>query len=149
MQAQQSNPFATEEMMDLARTSAAELARLLKEHPEENRAHVKLDGHDLVLPASSLRLLKDILQQMAAGNGVSIMPQHAELTTQEAANILNVSRPYIVKLLESGVIPFTKAGTHRRIRFADLMAYQQETQKKTQENLDALAASAQELDMGY
>ncbi|MEJ2044577.1 MAG: helix-turn-helix domain-containing protein [Reinekea sp.] len=149
MQAQNTNPFTSEEMMALASTSAAELARLLKEHPNADRAHVKLDGHDLVLPANALRLLKDILQQMAAGNGVSVIPQHAELTTQEAANMLNVSRPYLVKLLESGEIPFSKAGTHRRILFSDLMEYQKKTKQQTKESLDALAASAQELDMGY
>lgn len=86
---------------------------------------------------------------MAAGNGVSVIPQHAELTTQEEANMLNVSRPYLVKLLESGEIPFSKAGTHRRILLSDLMDYQKKTKQQTKESLDALAASAQELDMGY
>lgn len=149
MQVRNTNTFASDEMMALASASAAELARLLKEHPNEDRAHLKLDGHDLVLPANALRLLKDILQQMAAGNGVSVIPKHAELTTQEAANMLNVSRPYIVKLLERGEIPFSKAGTHRRILFSDLMDYQKKTKQQTKESLDALAASAQELDMGY
>ena len=149
MQTQDTNRLTSEEMMALASTSAAELARLLKEHPHEDRAHVKLDGYDLVLPANALRLLKDILQQMAAGNGVAVIPQHAELTTQEAANLLNVSRPYLVKLLESGEIPFSKTGTHRRILFSDLMEYQKKTRQQTKESLDALVASAQDLDMGY
>ena len=133
----------------MAGTSAAELAMLLKARPAEDRAHLKLDGHDLILPASALRLLKDILQQMAVGNGVSVIAQQAELTSQEAANILNVSRPFLVKILESGKIPFTKAGTHRRIKFSDLIEYQDRSKQQSEDALAELAKTAQELDMGY
>ncbi|GLS26176.1 helix-turn-helix domain-containing protein [Marinibactrum halimedae] len=149
MQANDATYIASEEMRGLSSTSATALAKLLKEHPEQDRAHVKLGNQDLVLPAQALRLLKDILQQMALGNGVTVMPQHAELTTQEAANLLNVSRPYLVKLLEEGEIPFYKAGTHRRIKIGDVLEYKNKIMKAREESLDELAKLSQELDLGY
>jgi hypothetical protein len=80
----------------LARASAQELSALLTELAEADRARVKLDGHDLIPPRQSLALPRDVLTEMAQGNAVTIAPTHAELTTQEAANILNVSRPYVI-----------------------------------------------------
>lgn len=133
----------------LAHASAGELSRLLVNLPEAERAQVKLDGHDLILPRQALALLRDILVEMAQGNAVTIVPTHAELTTQEAANILNVSRPHLVKLLSDGAIPFSKTGTHRRIRYQDLMAYKAESQQRSLQALDELAELAQQHDMGY
>ncbi len=133
----------------LARASAEELSRLLGQMPHAERAQVKLDGSDLILPRQALALLRDLLVEMAQGNAVTIVPTHAELTTQEAANLLNVSRPYLVKLLENGDIPFTKAGTHRRIRYQDLMTYREQRMLESKSALDELTAQAQELNMGY
>jgi excisionase family DNA binding protein len=133
----------------LARASAEELSRLLGRIPQTERAQVKLDGNDLVLPRQALALLRDLLVEMAQGNAVTIVPTHAELTTQEAANLLNVSRPHLVKLLESGDIPFSKTGTHRRIRYQDLMIYREQRMLESKNALDKLAVQAQELDMGY
>lgn len=79
--------------------------------------------HRIELPTSALRLLVDILAALAEGNAVKVVPIHAELTTQEAADLLNVSRPHMIKLLESGEISYHKTGKHRRVRFADLMDY--------------------------
>ncbi len=133
----------------LARTSAEELSRLLGQMPEAERARVQLDGSDLILPRHALALLRDLLVEMAQGNAVTIVPTHAELTTQEAANLLNVSRPYLVKLLEGNAIPFSKTGTHRRIRYQDLMAYRDQLKHDSQSALEELTTQAQELDMGY
>ncbi|MCU5787656.1 helix-turn-helix domain-containing protein [Alloalcanivorax marinus] len=134
---------------DLARESAAALAKLLKAHPRQDRARVRMDDTDLVLPLQALELLRNILTEMAQGNAVTIMPVHAELTTQEAANLLNVSRPHLVKLLEDGAIPFSKVGTHRRIRFQDVMEYRAARNSESEAALQALADQAQEHDMGY
>jgi excisionase family DNA binding protein len=133
----------------LARTSAEELARLLAAKPASDRARVQLDGRDLILPRMALNLLRDLLTEMAQGNAVTVVPTHAELTTQEAANLLNVSRPHLVKLLEEGKLAFTKAGAHRRIRYQDLIAYRQQRDQRSHQLLDELAAQAQEHGMGY
>ncbi len=133
----------------LARTSAEELSRLLGKKPKAERAGIKLDGNDLILPRQALALLRDLLVEMAQGNAVTIVPTHAVLTTQEAANILNVSRPHLVKLLEEGAIPFSKTGTHRRIRYQDLIAYRNQRTRESKAALDKLATQAQEHDMGY
>lgn len=137
------------EVADLARASASELGRLLGENPSIDRAQIKLDGHDIILPRQALTLLKDLLAEMAQGNAVTVVPTHAELTTQEAANFLNVSRPFLVKLLEEGVIPFARTGTHRRIRYQDILEYKQQRSEESRDALDELVSQAQELDMGY
>ena len=98
---------------------------------------------------AALQLLREILSELADGNAVKVVPVHAELTTQEAADLLNVSRPYLVKLLETGKLAFHKTGKHRRIRFDDLMSYKQAREENSRLALDALAAEAQELSMGY
>ncbi|MGM0703347.1 MAG: helix-turn-helix domain-containing protein [Pseudomonadota bacterium] len=137
------------ELTRLARASATELSQLLRERPESDRAHIKLDGADLVLPRQALVMLRDLLTEMAQGNAVTILPTHAEVTTQEAANMLNVSRPHLVKLLEEGEIPFTRVGTHRRIRLQDLLAYKRQQEEASEAALQELADQAQDLDMGY
>lgn len=133
----------------LARTSAEELSRLLATKPAADRARVQLDGRDLILPRLALALLRDLLTEMAQGNAVTVVPTHAELTTQEAANLLNVSRPHLIKLLEEKRIPFSKTGSHRRIRYQDLRAYKQQQDAESHKLLDELVAEAQKHDMGY
>ena len=109
----------------------------------------KKQAHQVELPTSALRLLLDILAELAEGNAVKVVPVHAELTTQEAADMLNVSRPHLVKLLEEGGLPFHKTGKHRRVRFADLMQFKAQRDQASEDAMAQLAKQAQELAMGY
>jgi len=106
-------------------------------------------GQTLELPAGAVALLMDILEAMAAGQGVSLIPENAELTTVQAAGVLNVSRPYLIKLLEENAIPHRKVGKHRRIRMEDVMAYKARIDREREAILDQLTLDAQQNDMGY
>ena len=141
-----------EKEVEAAVQGQRELASLLSTKFETQRIDIfdKEDKpHRLVLPTSALRLLVDILGELALGNAVKVVPVHAELTSQEAADLLNVSRPHLVKMLEDGAIPFTKTGRHRRVRFSDLMAFKQRRDEQSQEAMEALVQQAQELGMVY
>jgi excisionase family DNA binding protein len=103
---------------------------------------------EVMLPASAVRLLVDILTNMSEGNAITLIPIHAELTTQQAADMLNVSRKFLIdELLEKGVIPCRKVGTHRRIPFEALMEYKQKNKARRRQALSELAAHDQELDL--
>jgi len=101
------------------------------------------------LPREAFELLLEVLGQMANGNAVTIVPVHTELTTHQAAEILNVSRPYLIGLLEAGEIPYRRVGTHRRIRLTDLMAYKQQDDARRDEVLAELTRQSEDLDLGY
>jgi excisionase family DNA binding protein len=105
--------------------------------------------HSVILPTSVLRLLLDLLAEIGQGNAVSIFPIHAELTTQEAADVLNVSHPYLVQLLEKEEIPYRKMGSHRRVCYQDVIEYKQRIVANRLAALNELTAQAQELNMGY
>ncbi|MFM2404391.1 MAG: hypothetical protein RL223_2271 [Pseudomonadota bacterium] len=128
------------------------LAAFLSTEHETQRIQIfddRNEAHAVELPTSALRLLVDILSELAEGNAVKVVPIHAELTSQDAADMLNVSRPHLVKLLESGALPFHKAGKHRRVRFSDLMAYKAAQEQRSAAAMEELAAQAQALQMGY
>ena len=128
-------------------------SRTLAKYADQSRVKLSIEGaqgkDELILPGPALDLLLNILGEISQGNAVNVMPVHAELSTQEAANLLNVSRPHLVKLLESGEIGFTKVGTHRRVLAKDVIAYKQATDAKRTEALDELAEIAQLNGMGY
>jgi len=137
------------------RTAARETSRLLApllKRTRPLRLHIDdARGRDEVatLPPMAVRLLVDLLTEMAKGNAVTLIPVHAELTTQEVANLLNVSRPHVVQLIKAKQLPARKVGTHRRVRFADVQAYKARSEGERNKALEALARQAQELDMGY
>jgi excisionase family DNA binding protein len=91
----------------------------------------------------------DILGAMASGQGITLIPENAELTTVQAADILNVSRPFMIKLLEEGALPYRKVGKHRRVLMEDVMNYKRAIDQEREAVLDKLVADAQEQDMGY
>jgi excisionase family DNA binding protein len=135
---------------------ALESSRRLASHKLGRRASVRIqlldDGKEpeaVAVPTSALRLFLQLLTEMSQGNAVTLIPTHAELTTQQAAELLNVSRPYVVKLLDEGRIPFRTVGKYRRVRFEDLMAYKRQDDEARAKILDELTAEAQELGMGY
>lgn len=103
----------------------------------------------IVLPQDALRGFLEILAQMANGNAVTIVPVHAEFTTQQAADYLNVSRPFLISLLEEKKIPFRTVGSHRRIRFIDLKAYREADDQQRERVLAELAEDAQKNNHGY
>ena len=125
------------------------LAAYLATQFETQHIQIFDDQKQVELPTSALRLLVDILAELADGNAVKVVPVHAELTTQEAADLLNVSRPHLVKLLEEGVLAYHRTGKHRRVRFADLMHYKETRERASEQAMAELAQQSQELGMGY
>jgi excisionase family DNA binding protein len=129
-------------------------SRTLSKYADAERVRLTLQASngstdELILPGAVLQVLLDALAQMAQGNAVSLLPVHQELSTQDAANLLNVSRPFLVGLLEQGQMPFRKVGTHRRVLLSDVLAYRERIDHEREQALDELAAIAQQDDMGY
>jgi len=143
----------TPEDADLARVSSRALARFAGSQPQVS-IRVQADGlhpedESVTIPVPAFQLLMSILNQMAQGNAVTVIPVHAELTTQQAAELLNVSRPFVIKLIDEKALPCKMVGTHRRVLFSDLMDYKRNVDADRLRVLDELAAQAQELGMGY
>lgn len=97
------------------------------------------NNETIELPESAFRLLKAVIHQLAMDNAVSVVPVHKQLTTQQAADLLNISRPYLIQLLERKEIPYERVGTHRRLKFGDVMGYRQRRAEEEESAIDALA----------
>jgi excisionase family DNA binding protein len=135
-----------------ARKALRALARATKGNVGHVRFELKGEEPDAVavsVPQEALEILVEVLGQMANGNAVTIVPIHEELTTYKAAELLNVSRPYLIGLLDAGKIPYRMVGTHRRVRFTDLMAFKKQDDARRDEALAELTQQAEDLDLGY
>jgi excisionase family DNA binding protein len=130
----------------LARETSRVLSARLR---DDNLLRLRIVGgssREIVkLPAAAVRLLVRILEEMARGNTVALTPVRAELTTQQAAEILNISRPSLIQLLDEGQIGYRRVGTHRRVRFDALIKYKRQADAARREALTELAAYDQEL----
>lgn len=104
---------------------------------------------DVTIPAKALQLLAVILDSMAQGKTISLLASDSEIGTQQAADLLQVSRPHLVKLLEEGLIPFRKVGSHRRLLLCDILSYETRQKERRADHLRFLAQQAQELNLGY
>lgn len=135
----------SEDDVELARLASRQLSRRKREQLTVGLE----DGSELVLPKAAALLLTHLLTEMSQGNAITLIPLHAELSTKQAADYLNVSRPFLVKLLEDGKIPFRKVGSHRRVLFTDLKTYKERFEAERQKVMAELAAQAEELDLGY
>ena len=102
------------------------------------RAECDGDTVDVTVPRAAYQLLLESLAQLSNGNAVTVVPVHAELTTQQAAALLNVSRPHLVHLLEDGALPFRKVGTHRRVLAEDVIAYKLRDDEQRRQAADGL-----------
>jgi excisionase family DNA binding protein len=133
---------------EIALRAARRIGDYLTAHPGADPVRIQgeLAGDDaLVVPREAAVMLAQILGFLANGQGVTITPSNAMLTTQQAADFLNVSRPYLIKLLEAGEIPFEKVGTHRRVAFGELMEYKRRDDQERRRAADELTELGQEL----
>lgn len=138
----------TERDVQVASRVVSEL-RTAKGKPPAKYSLASSSGFEIELSEGAFSLLTRILTEMSKGNGIMVMPLHAELTTQQAADFLNVSRPFIIGMLERGEIPFRTVGRHRRVRLEDIANFRKQVEEKRLDALNELAAQAQELNMGY
>lgn len=130
-----------------ARRTARRIADYLTSNPDEDPLEIKVEvGADaLIVPRAAAAMLAQVMGLLANGQGVFLVPAEAQLTTQQAADMLNVSRPYLIGLLEAGAIPYTKVGRHRRITFRNLDDYKRHADQHQRQAADELAALGQEL----
>ena len=131
----------------LARAAANVLGKLRRKRvtiqPEGGR------GKGVSVPGPALELLIEILDEMGKGNAVTILSQHAELTTQQAAELLNVSRPFLIKLIDEKRLPSRRVGNRRKVRAADVLAFKRRDDAERAAAADALAEEAESLGLGY
>ena len=148
-------PVQTVNPADISEKQRDQLQEKLKRVSRSHNHHggeqctMKIDGEEFSVPSHVADGVIHMLSEVASGREVSVDAQETELTTTQAAEILNVSRPHLVKLLENGDIPFHKVGSHRRVYRRDVLAYKQDQRREAEDAMQKLADQAQELDMGY
>ncbi len=139
------DPSEQDELVELRE----QLARIAGRRPRPVAKLVSPDGTEVEIPASAFAALQAIVRDMAQGLTVTLIPHDRELTTKEAADILNVSRPFLVKLLDRGEMPYHRIGTHRRLRVEDVLAYRELRAARRREKLRELTELSEQLEGGY
>ena len=139
----------TGEERQTARDLLRELAALRPNRVVHVRSETKDNRVDVVLPERVFEALLELLRHTAEGNAVTLVPVHAELTTQQAADLLNVSRSHLIKLLENGELPFHRTGRHRRGLAEDLFTYRDKRRAESKEAFQELADLSQQHGLGY
>ncbi|QXT63477.1 excisionase family DNA-binding protein [Tessaracoccus palaemonis] len=127
---------------------SAEIALLARFVEREEAATPKLvgpDGESVALPEEIYRVLTMVVEEMRAGNAVSVVPVSQRIGTQEAAELLGISRPTLVRLLEGGEIPYDKPSRHRRLQLSDVLEYRDRSHSRAKETLNAMTAEASNL----
>ena len=130
------------------RSGIAKLSSALHDaidRPEARCSLVGPRGETIELPEPIFHILARVAEVLARGDAITVIPVHQELTTQQAADLLNISRQYLVRLLEEGKIPYTRTGKHRRLRIDDVVAYKQARDRERSDSLDELARLSDEL----
>ncbi|MBF38873.1 helix-turn-helix domain-containing protein [Idiomarina sp. UBA4520] len=142
----------TESDSALAKLCGQELAAVLETKGSAQSLTINSssgEAKQIEIPVSALRLMVDVLTELGEGNAVKLMPIHMELTTQEAADLLNISRPTLIKLLDEQAIPYHRVGNRRKVKFTDIRAYQDKLREERLKSLDELSQLDQELRLGY
>lgn len=145
---QKKPPIPSQKDIEISTESSRVLASSLNSRNATQKIKIESENGEektLSIPSVAYELLIEILAQMSQGNAVTLVPVRAELSTQQAANLLNVSRPHLVKLLDRNDIPYRKVGKHRRILAKDLYSYKDEIDRKRSQSLDELTALTEEL----
>ena len=131
--------IATDAPGGISSKESAQIRALRQLVQEGSIKVVGAKGRKAELPGAVVGLLDEILKNMQAGKAVSIVPEHRQLTTQRAANLLGVSRPFLVRLLEEGHLPFHMVGSHRRVYLKDLLAYQKRRDAERHDAINRMA----------
>ncbi len=129
-----------------------ELRELLRRIAARERPVARLvapDGSEVEIPASAFAALQAVVRDMAQGLTITLIPHDKELTTKEAADILNISRPFLVKLLDRGEIPYHRVGTHRRLNVEDVLGYRELRAARRREKLRELTELSEQVESGY
>jgi len=139
------------EEVEQARRSAVRLRRLAKRRRTSTVRSITLEGDEqpIEVPIAVIELLADAVEEIAKGHAIRITSEEEEVSTQKAADLLNVSRPFFIRLLEKGEIPFRMVGTHRRLRLSDVVAYKARSDDEAERAFRELVAQAQKRGMGY
>jgi len=141
----------TKKDRDIAKAYSKEFEKALHSAPANNAIEIRFEklSATVKVPKKAMEVFSAVLQQMAKGNPVTLVSPDDRLSTQEVADLLHVSRPHLVKLLEKGEMPFTLVGKHRRVHAKDVEHYRQKLEKNQQKQLSFLAKQAQKLNLGY